>query len=88
MKEIIFIDPETFEEIKQEFDDFHYAIAEEIQEALSGKKICDNCLHFSYTTKIVTNFDGDKLFIGIMKDRKTAEEVAEKYKITIEKINP
>lgn len=78
MQEIIFTDPETFEEIKHEFDDFHMGIARSIQGDLPGYN----------TTSIISNKDGDKLFVGILKDRKPGEEVAEKYRIIIEKINP
>jgi len=86
MKKITFIDPGTFEQKVFEFDDFHYAIAEEIQKAFS-EKTCDDYLNVLYVTPIISNVDGDKLNIGVTKDRKIGE-TAERYRITIEKVKP
>lgn len=74
MKKLKYIDKDTFSETEHSFEEFHYSIAEKIQ------KYLDN------TTVIISNKDGDKLILGVIKDRKEGEEISDKYKITIEKI--
>ena len=91
MKKIIHTDYETFEETIQEFDDYHYDVAKEIRNFVKEKFDCsessfsiDNkdCITDLYSTR-----EANELFFGIIKDRKNKEVIAEKYKITIEKIS-
>ena len=80
MKKIKFTDPETFEEKEQQFDDFQYELAEDI------KKFAKEKYKIDLTTEIISNKDGDKLFVGLLKHREPGEN-SKKYRITIEKIN-
>lgn len=84
MKRIEYIDEDTFEKTYQYFEEFHYELAENIKSDIHDKyqigwKIAE-------TTEILSNKDGDKLIVGVIKNRKEGELNAEKYKITIEKI--
>ncbi len=83
MKTILFTDPANFEQTEQQFEEFHYDLGELIEEFLR-----DNVGHLdiSDTTRLISNQEGDKLMIGVMKKRKEGQITSEKYRITIEKI--
>lgn len=74
MKTIVFVDEITFEETEYRFDTFHYSIAQQIQQSLNN------------TTPIMTNKSGDQLIVGVKKERSNGEQIAETYKIIIEKL--
>lgn len=80
MEKITYVDPETFEEFEQEFEELHFDIAESIKDSLR-----DTFKHIATVTKILSNKEGDKLMIALLKNRKPGDENAKKYKITIEK---
>ena len=78
----IYISPQTFETSVQEFEDFHFELAERIKKILEEIKDMD----ISFITNVISNEEANKLMIGIMKTRKIGQEISEKYRITIEKI--
>jgi len=85
MKTIKFIDPETFEEKEQQFDDFHYELAKNIESFLTNNYQTN--LKAAKTIKVFSNKEGDRLIAGLIRNRNNNEIFAEKYKITIEKFN-
>jgi hypothetical protein len=85
MKKMIYVDETTFEKTEQEFSEFHFDLAENIKDDISTRY--DIGWKLAKTTDIMSNKDGDKLIIGVIKNRLNNEMVAEKYKITIEKLN-
>ena len=84
MKNIIYVDETTFEKTEQQFEDFHYELAKNIKEDIYDKY--DVGLKKAKTTEILSNKDGNKLIIGIIKNRFNDEKISEKYRITIEKL--
>lgn len=80
-----YVDETTFEKTEQLFDNFHYKIAEIIQNNLSDNLIT-KIIKPTMVTPIMSDKLGEKLIIGVIKERKDDEEFGEKYKITIEKI--
>jgi hypothetical protein len=85
MKKMEYVDETTFEKTEQEFDDFHYEIAEIIQNNLRDSLITE-IIKPTMVTPVMSDKFGEKLIIGVIKERKEDEEFGEKYKITIEKI--
>lgn len=81
MKKIIYVDAETFEQTEQQFDDSHFELTESIVNFLTS-----SFQKGSFITNAIGDKDGKKLIIGVIKNRKDGETVAEKYRITIEKI--
>lgn len=79
-----YVDETTFEKTEQLFEDFHYELAENIKNDISTRY--NICWKLAGPTQIISNKDGDKLIIGVIKNRINNEIVSEKYKITIEKI--
>jgi len=84
MKKIEYTDENTFEITDQYFEEFHYELAENIKSDIHDKYQIG--WKIAKTTDILSNKDGNKLIIGVIKNRKEGEINAEKYKITIEKI--
>lgn len=91
MKKIIFVNPETFEETIQEFEECHYKLATDVKEFVQDRHQCINksigdlgasC----FITDLISDQEGKKLMIGIVKKRKEGQIIAEKFRITIEKI--
>lgn len=79
---ITYYDPETFLPTEHEFDDFHYKLTETVRNIVSlDEKPLDGIV-----STIICNNEGKKLMFGFIKNRHNGEEIAEKYKITIEKI--
>lgn len=78
MKKVEFTDSETFERVEVEYDEFHCQLAEEIVNIMQ---------HLHKSTPIMYEKEGKKIMIGIMKDRTPGGAHAEKFKITIERIN-
>jgi hypothetical protein len=85
MKKMEYVDETTFEKTEQEFDDFHYEIAEIIQNKLRDSLITE-IIKPTMVTPVMSDKFGERLIIGVIKERKEDEEFGEKYKITIEKI--
>lgn len=85
MKKIEYVDETTFEKTEQLFDNFHYKIAEIIQNNLSDNLIT-KIIKPTMVTSVMSDKLGEKLIVGVIKERKNDEEFGEKYKITIEKI--
>lgn len=79
MRTKIYIDPETFEATQLNFEEFHYELAEKVSKAI-GEVFVKTTV-----TDILSNKEGDKLIIGVFKERNPGEK-SEKYKITIEKV--
>ena len=84
MKRIEYVDENTFERTYQYFEEFHYKLAENIKSDIHDKYQIE--WKAAKTTDILSNKEGDKLIIGVIKNRKEGELSTEKYKITIEKI--
>lgn len=80
MKKITYIDYETFEKTEQDFSDFQMELAENIKGHIASKYDLDKL------TDILSNKNGDKLIIGLIKPRMADEPNAEIYRITIEKV--
>jgi hypothetical protein len=85
MKKMEYVDETTFEKTEQLFDNFHYKIAEIIQNNLSDNLIT-KIIKPTIVTPVMSDKLGEKLIVGVIKERKDDEEFGEKYKITIEKI--
>ena len=85
MKKMEYVDEATFEKTEQLFEDFHYKIAEIIQNNLSDN-LTTEVIKPTMVTPVMSDKLGEKLIIGVIKERKDDEELGEKYKITIEKI--
>ena len=85
MKKVIYVDKITFEEMEQQFDDFHYGISEIIRNNLIDCSIT-KIIKPIMITPVMSDKFGEKLIVGIIKERKDGEDFGEKYKITIEKI--
>ena len=85
MKKIEYIDETTFEKTIQEFEDFHYELAENIKSDIHDRYQVG--LKNAIVTSIISNKDGDKLIVGLIKNRYNGELVADKYRITIEKVS-
>ncbi len=84
MKKVEYVDETTFEKTEQQFEDFHYELAKNIKSDIHdryqiGWKVAE-------ATSILSNKDGDKLIIGVIENRNNGELVANKYRITIEKV--
>jgi hypothetical protein len=84
MKIITYVDENTFEKTEQQFGDFHYELAENIKEYIHDRY--DVGCKLANATEILSNKDGDKIIIGVIKNRLNDELISEKYRITIEKI--
>ena len=84
MKIITYVDENTFEKTEQQFGDFHYELVENIKEDIHDRY--DVGWKLAKTTEILSNKEGDKLIVGVIKNRLNDEEISEKYRITIEKI--
>jgi hypothetical protein len=84
-KKLSMYDETTFEKTEQLFDNFHYKIAEIIQNNLSDNLIT-KIIKPTMVTSVMSDKLGEKLIIGVIKERKDDEQFGEKYKITIEKI--
>lgn len=84
MKKLDYVDEFTFEKTEQQFEDFHYDLAKNI--------ISD--IHDRYevgwkkakVTGLLSNKEGDKLIICVIENRNNGELVANKYRISIEKV--
>lgn len=80
-----YVDESTFEKTEQLFDNFHYKIAEIIQNNLSDNLIT-KIIKPTIVTHVMSDKLGEKLIVVVIKERKDDEVFGEKYKITIEKI--
>ncbi len=76
---IDYFDPETFEKTTHEFDEYHYELLQSFRELLSSKTIV--------ITQPLSDKEGKLLMFGVIRERRDDEIIAEKYKITIEKIS-
>ena len=81
MKSVVYFDPETFAASQNEFTDFHYELQLKLREAAT-KEFGDDAV----VSAVISDKEGEKLMFGIIRNRHNGEEIAEKYKITIEKI--
>ena len=86
MKTIEHTDVDTFEKTEQQFDDFHYELAENVKEFVRDKYQIDLKVAEIFSTNVLSNKEGTKLIIGVIKNRNANENIAEKYKISIEKL--
>jgi len=86
MKKIKFVDPETFVESEQEFEDFHFNLAERIGGYLKMKYETTLKEAVVVTSSPMSDKEGKKLIVGLVKNREKGAENAEKYRITIEKL--
>jgi|AntRauTorckE6833_2_1112554.scaffolds.fasta_scaffold08802_8 hypothetical protein len=85
MKKMEYVDETTFEKTEQEFDEFHYEIAEIIHNNLRDSLITE-IIKPTMITSVMSDKSGEKLIVGVIKGRKDDEDFGKKYKIIIEKI--
>ena len=85
MIEMIYVDETTSEESIQKFDTLQYALAEVIRVHIINI-FQDEIKNVSAVTDVMSNKEGNKLIVGVMRNRNTNEETADKYRIIIEKI--
>ena len=78
MKKIKFTNPSNFE-------DFHYELAENIKNCMLNKCEYSKTHEKDKITDIIACLN-NTLSIGLMLKRKNGEEIAEKYRVVIEKI--
>ena len=82
MRKVNYIDEKTFEKTEQEFENFHYGLAENIREDIINKYEPETI------TPIISNKEGTQLIVGVLKNRAKGQVFADKYRITIEKLEP
>jgi len=79
MAKLKHVDPNTFVETELEIDDMHLGIAELLNDATKGV--------FNVTQIFSVDTSGNRLIFGISGDREPGEPPAQKFRVTIEKIN-
>lgn len=86
MVKMVYVDEITFEETEQKFEDFHFYLANVINGSLLSKFKMENFLKPTMVSPIMSDKQGEKLIIGVTKQKRVGEESGDKYRITIEKI--
>lgn len=79
MEKMTHVDEITFNKTTHLYDDFHYYIAAVIKNTTAWRSQ-------DVITPILSNKEGDKLIIGLIKNLTDGEHIPDKYKITIEKL--
>lgn len=80
MKIITYYDPETFTPTEIEFSEYHMSLANNLRTVVSS-------IPDATVTDMMCDKEGKQLMFGLIKNRHNGEEIAEKYKITIEKFS-